>query len=156
MIGPQQSHIQLFAVIVHNDHFLGDGRPDDGWSKRVLRDVEFGQGARIVGRIVGKIAVNGVRLNRFRKIGEAVFEGGYAKCWPAAGSGSQHVQQEPKTGDQGDGRKCEDCELMTRQADQFNIYCATGRCTPGTLDAPSNCKRISGFRPVDAGSAKLT
>src|ERR1700678_2654744 len=86
MIGLQQPHIQLFAVIVHNDQFLGDGWPDDRWSKRVLREMEFGQGARIVGRIIGKIAINGVRLNRFRKIVEAVFEGGYAKCRCAAGS----------------------------------------------------------------------
>ena len=38
--------------------------------------MKFGQGARIVGRIVGKVAIHGVRLDGLAKIVEPVFERG--------------------------------------------------------------------------------
>jgi hypothetical protein len=46
-----------------------------------------------------------VRLNGFAKLIEPVFEGGNTVGPLAVRSGSQDVQQEPKTGDERDGRE---------------------------------------------------
>jgi len=105
MIGHQQFHIQSLAVIVHNDQVLGSGRPDYSGRERVLREMKLGQSARIVGRIVREVAIHGVRLNGFAKLIKPVFEGGNTVGPLAVRSGSQDVQQEPKTGGERDGRE---------------------------------------------------
>jgi len=94
-------------------------------------------------------------LNGLAKTVEAVLEGRDAEGPGAVSSGAQNVQQKPETGYKRDGRERKDCEFIARQADQFTTCGPTGRCTPGMLDAPSNCKRISGFMAVDIGNFRL-
>jgi len=120
MIGGQQLHVQVFAVIVHDHKSLVRGWSDDGRRKHILREMELGQPAGIVCRSVRKIAVNGVRPNRLWEIVEPVFKRRNAKSLSAVIGGSKNIQQEPKTGDQGDGSERYYNKLMARQADQFN------------------------------------
>jgi hypothetical protein len=67
-----------------------------------------------------------MRLNRLTKLVESLFEGSYSKGLRVLGSSTQKVQELPKAGGEGDGRKRDNCELMARQTDQFNI---TGKYT---------------------------
>ena len=98
MIVHQQPSVQLLAVIVHNNQVLAGGRPDDGRGEHVLREVEFGQSAWVVRRIIGEVAIHGVGANRFANLSEAIFESGDTEGLFGVGSGTQNVQQEPKTG----------------------------------------------------------
>lgn len=155
MIRLQQLGVQLFAVIVHDHQVFLGRRFDDRGREGVLGETELGLRARIVARIIGEVAVHAERLDGLAKILEPVFEARNAKGWRAVGSSAQNVHEEPKAGDEGDDRKRDNCELMTRQADQFNTYGPTGRCTPAMLVAPSNCNWICGFAPAEVGKVKL-
>ncbi len=73
-----------------------------------------------VGGSVRKVAVHGVGLNVLRKSLNRFSKAATPKAWVLLGSGSQNIQQEPKAGDERDGRERQNCELMARQADQFN------------------------------------
>jgi hypothetical protein len=61
-----------------------------------------------------------VGTNRFANLSEAIFESGDTVGLFGVGSGTQNVQQEPKTGHKRDGRERQNCEFMARQTDQFN------------------------------------
>jgi hypothetical protein len=59
-------------------------------------------------------------VDQLAKIVEPVFECRNAYELAAMVGGPHHIQQEPETGNQRDGRKRQNCKLMARQADQFN------------------------------------
>lgn len=120
MIGLQKLHVHLFAVIIEDHQILVDGWPDNRGRKRVLREVEFSQGANIGVGSVREIAIHGVGLNCFAKIVEPVFERGHTERLSTLGSGSQNIQQEPEAGNERDGRERQNCKFIARQADQFN------------------------------------
>ena|ERR1700733_3116293 len=120
MIGAKQSPVQLFGVIIHDDQVLVDRRLDDRGRQCVLGEMELEQAARIVGSSIGSVAEYGVRFG-LGKIVEAVLElfDTVGRC--AVGGQSQDIQEEPKTGAQGDGHERQNYEFMTTQVDQFNI-----------------------------------
>jgi hypothetical protein len=124
MTGAQLGRVQLLAVIVHHHQVLVDGWFDDRRRQRVLGEMKLRQRARIVRRIIGNVTQHHGRMNQFAKIVEPAFEGRDAQNLAAMVGGPHHIQQEPETGHQSDGRKRQNCKLMARQADQFNTDAA--------------------------------
>jgi hypothetical protein len=125
MIGAEQSRVQLFRVIIHDDQVLVDRRLNDRGRECVLGEMELEQAAGIVGPGIGSVAEDGVRFG-LGKIVEAVLELLHTEGRRPVSGESQDIQEEPKTGAQGDGHERQNYEFMTTQADQFNI---TGKWT---------------------------
>jgi len=120
MIIAEHPEIQTFGVIVHDHQGLIGGVLDNRGREHVLGEMIFPQRPGIVGRVIGNITIHHVRF-WFGKVDKSIFKFGDAEHGRAMGNRPNNIQEEPKTGSQGDGPEQQNYKLLPAQADQFNI-----------------------------------